>query len=109
MIDESERTERTIPRESRQQTVAGEARPQTVPLESVTERHKGFQWTPKLVIWTILLIAALIFLLQNFDDVRINLLFWDYTLPLALIVGICFVLGYVLGWIRPVFRAHRRS
>ena len=71
--------------------------------------QRRIHWTPRLVIWTVLLAAALIFVLQNFDEVRINVLFWDFRPPLALIVGICFLVGYALGWLRPLFRSNRRS
>lgn len=79
--------------------------PQATPMLS----QRKFQWTPRLVIWTVLLGAALIFVLQNFDEARINVLFWDYRPPLALIVGISLLVGYILGWLRPRFRPNRRS
>lgn len=113
----TENTERTVPRETRQRDVFDDRQPTApidreqpvAPVGSVTERHRGFRWTPRLVIWTILLTLVLIFVLQNFNDIRVDILFWDYTPPLALIVGIFFLVGYVLGWLRPSFRGHRRS
>ena len=83
----------------------------TVPVEPAApiQPVRRFEWTPRLVIWTVLVVAAIIFVLQNFDDTRINVLFWDYTPPLALIVVICFLVGYFLGWLRPKFRSHRNS
>jgi uncharacterized integral membrane protein len=86
----------------------------TAPIETAPQatpqlEKPGFQWTPRLVIWAVLLLVVLVFVLQNLDDTRINVLWLDYTPPLALIVGIFFLLGYLLGWLRPRFRAHRKS
>lgn len=69
--------------------------------------RRGFVWTPRLIIWTVILVVLLLFVLQNFDDAPVNVLFWDFTLPLSVILLIFAVAGYILGWLRPHFRSHR--
>ncbi len=71
--------------------------------------RRGIVWTPRLIIWTIILVLLLIFVLQNFGDAPVNLLFWEVTPPLAIILLIFGVAGYILGWLRPRFRPRRRS
>jgi uncharacterized integral membrane protein len=71
--------------------------------------RRGITWTPRLVIWTVILAAILIFILQNFDDASVNILFWDYKPPLAVLLLISAIAGYILGWLRPHFRSRRRA
>jgi uncharacterized integral membrane protein len=71
--------------------------------------RRGITWTPRLILWTVILVALLIFVLQNFDGASVNLLFWDIKPPLAIILLIFGAAGYVLGWLRPRFRSHRRT
>jgi uncharacterized integral membrane protein len=71
--------------------------------------RRGITWTPRLILWTVILVLLLIFVLQNFDGASVNILFWDIKPPLAVILLIFGAAGYVLGWLRPRFRSHRRS
>lgn len=71
-------------------------------------RRGGIEWTPRLVIWTIILVLLLVFVLLNFDDAEVNLLFTDVTAPLAIFLLLAMIAGYALGWLRPHFRPRRR-
>jgi uncharacterized integral membrane protein len=81
---------------------------QPVVTNAQTAGRRGITWTPRMVIWTVILVAILIFVLQNLDETSVNLLFWDYRPPLAVVVLIAALAGYILGWLRPHFRPRRR-
>lgn len=52
-----------------------------------THRVRRLQprWTPKLITVLGVLLLALILMLQNWDHVDINLLFWDLRIRLVLV------------------------
>ncbi len=67
-------------------------------------------WTPKVIGTLVLLTLSLILILQNWDKVNVNLLFWDFTLRLAWALLGVFVLGTLAGWLLPhLFAATHRS
>jgi uncharacterized integral membrane protein len=43
-------------------------------------------------------LLLVIFILQNLDESRIDFLFWDWNVALALPIGVAAVLGFVIGW-----------
>ena len=81
---------------------------QPVASGATPSERRGFIWTPRLIVWTIILVVLLLFILQNFNERPINILFWDFTAPLSVILLIFSVAGYLLGWLRPHFRPRRR-
>ncbi len=66
-----------------------------------------FQWTPKLIAWLVLLVISLILILQNWDIVTINVLFWEFDIRLAWAMIVVFLVGAVLGWAIPRILAGR--
>lgn len=66
------------------------------------------QWTPKLIAWLVVLVVSLILILQNWDMVAINILFWELDIRLAWALIAAFVVGAVLGWAVPRLRSVRR-
>jgi uncharacterized integral membrane protein len=63
--------------------------------------------SPKVVLWTIVAVLGLILVFQNGRDVRINLLFWDVTGGLWIILVGAFLLGMLIGWLLPKVRKGR--
>ena len=70
------------------------------PLRRLTPR-----WTPRLITVVAVLALALILMLQNWDQVNINLLFWNLRIRLVWALLSVFLLGAVLGWSLPYLRA----
>lgn len=54
------------------------------------------------------LAALVVFMLQNTDDVRINVLAWDVTWPVWLVILVSAILGAVIWIGAGVLRRHRR-
>lgn len=67
-----------------------------------------FQWTPKLIAWLVLLVISLILIFQNWEQVDISVLFWDFSTRLAWALTTTFLVGAVLGWAVPRLRSGRR-
>lgn len=51
----------------------------------------------KLIFTLILLILVVIFALQNSNSVTVHFLFWESTLPVALIIVISLAAGGIIG------------
>jgi putative membrane protein len=65
--------------------------------------------TIKSIISLTLIIAALIFAIQNVAQVEIQFLLWSYSLPRALLIVILLGTGFVIGMLfySMVFRRRR--
>ena len=55
----------------------------------------------KIAIIIVLIILLIIFVLQNTDKVDVRLWFWDISLPVALLLFVCFAVGLIVGLIIP--------
>jgi len=51
----------------------------------------------RMIIGVIILVIAVIFMLQNFDDVEVRFFGWSLNMPMWLLMVIMFVLGMLLG------------
>jgi len=62
----------------------------------------------KKIISLLLIIAVLIFLVQNFATVEIQFLVWSFSMPRALMVAILLGIGFVIGLLFYSLLLHRR-
>lgn len=58
----------------------------------VKQTRVGYTWSG-LVIGTFVLVILLIFILQNLDSVKVDLLFWSFSLP----IGVGALLAAIAG------------
>lgn len=56
---------------------------------------------PKVIAWAVIAVICIIIIIQNTQAVRINLLFFSFTMPNALLLFLTLLLGFVLGIIMP--------
>ena len=61
------------------------------------ERSRNAGATVRLVLAALLLVALVLFVAQNTDDVAVDWLVFDLTLPLWLLLVLTAVVGAVLG------------
>jgi uncharacterized integral membrane protein len=54
-------------------------------------------------------VLALVLVLQNTNDTKVHLLFWDVTAGLWILLIGAFLLGMLLGWLLPRLRRGRRG
>jgi len=52
----------------------------------------------KITLVALLVVLALIFLLQNIAAVSVSFLFWDISMSLAVLIFLCLLLGFGIGW-----------
>ena len=72
----------------------------------------GNRWarlTPARVLWAVLALVALILLLQNSAQTRLQFLGFEITAPLFVIIGASLVIGWLLGEIGPRIWKWRRG
>ena len=62
------------------------------------------RWTPRLIIWAILLGLLVVFIVQNFEHVEVRMIAWDVDLRLAWAFLISGVVGFLLGLLLPRLR-----
>jgi uncharacterized integral membrane protein len=71
-------------------------------------RTGGFRVTPKMLVFIVLLVLAIVFAVQNSDHVDVQVYFWDVRLRLVWALLIVGVIGAILGWILPRIRSGAR-
>jgi len=62
----------------------------------------------KSILSLLLIIAALIFAIQNFATVEIQFLLWSFSLPRALMIVILLGIGFIIGLLFYSLVLHRR-
>ena len=62
----------------------------------------------KSILSLLLIIAALIFAIQNFATVEIQFLLWSFSLPRALMIVILLGVGFIIGLLFYSLVLHRR-
>lgn len=67
--------------------------------EQGRERERSRRVSPKVVVWAVVALLVIILILQNTKDVRVDLLFWDVTAGLWLLLLVVFLVGLALGWL----------
>lgn len=56
---------------------------------------------PKLAFPLLLIVLLIIFLLQNTHNEKLNFLFWEWEVTLAVLICVSAVIGFVLGLVLP--------
>lgn len=64
--------------------------------------------TPRLVVAVLLIAVAVLFIVQNREDARVNLLWFDFTMSLWLVLLLVFLGGMASGALLWRRRAARR-
>ncbi|WJG09776.1 LapA family protein [Aliiglaciecola sp. LCG003] len=64
----------------------------------------------KISIYTLLSLSV-IFILQNLHNVPVSFLFWTADLPVATLIGVMLVVGFIIGFLisrgrRMLFKEH---
>ena len=57
----------------------------------------------------VIVIVALIFILQNSQDVQVDVIFATTTAPLFFVLLLTFVAGAIVGWLLPRVRGRRKD
>ena len=75
--------------------------------QGIESRREGPNWK----LWTLAVAALLlaIVVIQNSQEVPIDFLFVDTTMPLIFGLLIAGVLGFLIGWLAPIVRRGRHD
>jgi len=78
----------------RDQPTTGGRHKETVskPQKALARSRTGYAWTG-LIVAALLGILILVFILQNLDNADMKLLFWDFSLPLGVLVLLSVITG----------------
>lgn len=71
-------------------------------------RSIQIRWTPRLILFVVLLVLALLFALQNLGHIDVRLLFWEVRLRLVWALLAFALVGAILGWLVPKLRSALR-
>jgi uncharacterized integral membrane protein len=69
--------------------------PSAPPIRKIKRTRVSATWMA-LVVGIVVLVLLLIFILQNLDSVPINILFWEFSLPLGVAVLLAAIAGAVI-------------
>jgi uncharacterized integral membrane protein len=72
-----------------------QAPPPTPPIRKIKRTRVSAAWMA-LIVGLVVLVMLLIFSLQNLDSVPINILFWEFSLPLGVAVLLAAIAGAVI-------------
>jgi uncharacterized integral membrane protein len=77
--------------------------------EYSAQRDRSRRISAKAVVWIVVAVLVLVLVLQNTNDVRVDLLFWNVTAGLWLLLLGMFLIGLALGWLLARLREGRRN
>ena len=63
--------------------------------------------SPKVILWGIVAVLAAILILQNTDQAKVHVLFWNVKVGLWILLLGTFLLGMLFGWLIPKLRRGR--
>ena len=62
------------------------------------ERNTESRIKPQYIVVAVCAVVLLVFALLNTDEARVDFLFDSVSAPLVLVIVVCALLGFVIGW-----------
>ncbi len=81
--------------------------PQTPVIREAPREPSGFRRNLWLALWVAVLVILALFVGQNWRDVRMDFLFWDFTIKLSFALVAAAGFGMLLGFAIPIFWRRR--
>jgi uncharacterized integral membrane protein len=82
-------------------------RPRTPAIREVPAEPSSFKRNVTIALWAIILVLLTLFVGQNWRDVRLNFLSWEFDLKLSFALMAAALLGLVLGGVLAIFWKRR--
>ena len=82
-------------------------RPRTPVIREVPDQPSNFKRNFTIAIWAIILVLLALFVGQNWRDVRLNFLSWEFNLKLSFALLAASLLGLLLGFFIALFWKRR--
>jgi uncharacterized integral membrane protein len=60
---------------------------------------RGPKMSPRHIVALVIVVLLVIVALQNLDDQQLDILFWDVTMPLVVLIAVFGLGGFLVGWL----------
>lgn len=82
-------------------------RPRTPVVRELPDQPSSFKRNLTVALWAIILVLLALFVGQNWRDVRLDFLSWDFSIKLSFALLASALLGLVLGFFLAIFWKRR--
>ena len=89
--------------------ILAEDTPRTPVIREVPKEPSNFRRNLVVVLWVSVLVVLALFVGQNWRSVRMEFLFWDFTLKVSIALLLAALIGVLLGFAIPIFWRRREK
>ena len=89
--------------------ILAEDTPRTPVIREVPKEPSNFRRNLVVALWIIVLVVLALFVGQNWRSVRMEFLFWDFTLKVSIALLLAALIGILLGFAIPIFWRRREK
>ena len=89
--------------------ILAEDTPRTPVIREVPKEPSNFRRNLVVVLWVSVLVVLALFVGQNWRAVRMEFLFWDFTLKVSIALLLAALIGILLGFAIPMFWRRREK
>ena len=89
--------------------ILAEDTPRTPVIREVPKEPSNFRRNLVVALWVSVLVVLALFVGQNWRSVRMEFLFWDFTLKVSIALLLAALIGVLLGFAIPIFWRRREK
>ena len=89
--------------------ILAEDTPRTPVIREVPKEPSNFRRNLVVALWVSVLVVLALFVGQNWRSVRMEFLFWDFTLKVSIALLLAALIGILLGFAIPMFWRRREK
>ena len=83
--------------------ILAEDTPRTPVIREVPKEPSNFRRNLVVALWVSVLVVLALFVGQNWRSIRMEFLFWDFTLKVSIALLLAALIGVLLGFAIPIF------
>ncbi|MEZ4497552.1 MAG: hypothetical protein R2845_12445 [Thermomicrobiales bacterium] len=89
--------------------ILAEDTPRTPVIREVPNEPSNFRRNLVVALWVSVLVVLALFVGQNWRSIRMEFLFWDFTLKVSIALLLAALIGILLGFAIPMFWRRREK
>ncbi len=89
--------------------ILAEDTPRTPVIREVPKEPSNFRRNLVVALWVSVLVVLALFVGQNWRSIRMEFLFWDFTLKVSIALLLAALIGVLLGFAIPIFWRRREK
>ena len=89
--------------------ILAEDTPRTPVIREVPKEPSNFRRNLVVALWVSVLVVLALFVGQNWRSIRMEFLFWDFTLKVSIALLLAALIGILLGFAIPIFWRRREK